>query len=383
MLWRNAKSSKLACDFIAAAKPVAKGLAGTMSMLPDVKATEVESLYERICQHRDRELSGEPASESQIAALESKNCNGWATRDNVKPWTHILNIDIEVVGALTDAAGKNRPKFSSVNALDYFGATVGSRVVQLDRLASASDSMNKFEENMFREIAKQLDSLLVLHKQKQIDVSERIVKLEAELAERVEAERARLQRIAVERLIEVKSDHLDALVADRVQLKEVLVQLASVIEREKKLIVENREQMKELMLFQETKVELVAAQKELEDMHLARIKMDVAFAAVSQDKKEMARIILEHMNKYEDLKKDFDALSDENIAVNQRLIDVRQKLAQTDRQLSLTEDELDDMKRREFDRLNRFEDKACQHIPDPFSIQERAVQTEFMVPPVS
>jgi hypothetical protein len=225
--------------------------------------------------------------------------------------------------------------------------------------------------------------LLVLNKQKQIDVSERIVKLEAELAERVEAERARLQRIAVERLIEVKSDHLDALVADRVQLKEVLVQLASVIEREKKLIVENREQMKELMLFQETKVELVAAQKELEDMHLARIKMDVAFAAVSQDKKEMARIILEHMNKYEDLKKDFDALSDENIAVNQRLIDVRQKLAQTDRQLSLTEDELDDMKRREFDRLNRFEDKACQHIPDPFSIQERAVQTEFMVPPVS
>jgi septal ring factor EnvC (AmiA/AmiB activator) len=117
-------------------------------------------------------------------------------------------------------------------------------------------------------------------------------------------------------------------------------------------------------------------------MHLARIKLDVAFAAVSQDKKEMARVVAESAKKYEELKKDFDALSDENIAVNERLIDVRQKLSQRDHQLCVTQDELDEMKRREFNRLNRLDDKACQHIPDPFSIQEAGVQTDFMTAPV-
>lgn len=383
MLWRNAKASKLACDFVAAAKPVAKGLAGTMTMLPDAKQAEVESVYSRIIQQRDRELLGEPASEVQLMALPSRNSNGWASRDNIKPWTNLLNVDIEVVGAMTDASGKNRPKFSAVNALDFFGQTVGSRVVQLDRLTTASDTMNKFEENLFREISKQLDNILELHKQKQIDVSTRLVKAETELSERIEAEAARLRRIAAEGLIEIKSVELDALVADRVQLRETLVQLANISEREKKLIVENREQMKELILFEETKVELAALKREVDDMHMARIKQDVAFASVSQDKKEMAKQMQEGNRKYEQLKMDFDALSDQNIAVNNRYLDIRMTLAKTENELSRITEELDDIKRKEFDRLNRLEDKGCQHIPDPSFRRELGIQTEFMVPPVS
>jgi hypothetical protein len=386
-LWKTAKATKTTCDFVSVMRPTVTGLLSVLNLPPTVKKADLGVLYTSILQSRDRETKGVRAREEGAR---------YAGRDLLKPWAQGLDMEHEIVGALTEssdlavlgaapltAEGAVPPPLPSVTAAEFFTDDVAVRSERADRLIASADSMCVYEKTAMKDINHLLLRFMEQTKFKHMESLDRVAALEATITEYARLEKENQARIAADRLVEIKEDALQAYVNDRKKLDVTLKALAAEKEVVAGLKADVTKLELELMNADRELLKIPELSKKLATVAEIQTETQASLAALTQDRDRTAAELLSAAGVLEETRSERAALqaalSMSRHAKDQLDVD----LAGMEELQRATSVALEALREQDFARRERTAAVACQHMPDKTFSVDLGIQTEFMYPPLT